>query len=117
MLELPITSWSFKGDDAAARHMGPMAQDFFQAFGLGVDELHISTLDANGVALAAIQGLKSESDAQIQALETRLAELEQAAGLEPMAGAGVLTVLPWLLCGFLLGVVATMGTRLLKRTA
>jgi hypothetical protein len=37
--------------------MGPMAQDFWPAFGLGEDPLRIGTIDADGVALAAIQGL------------------------------------------------------------
>jgi len=34
-----------------------MAQDFYAAFGLGTDERHIGTVDADGAALAAIQGL------------------------------------------------------------
>ena len=46
-----------KAQDKQYRHMGPMAQDFRAAFGLGEDERHISTVDADGVALAAIQGL------------------------------------------------------------
>jgi trimeric autotransporter adhesin len=33
-----------------------MAQDFHAAFDLGTDERHIATVDADGVALAAIQG-------------------------------------------------------------
>jgi hypothetical protein len=37
-----------------------MAQDFRAAFGLGEDEKHISTVDAEGVALAAIQELYRE---------------------------------------------------------
>ena len=40
------------------RHIGLMAQDFHAAFGgLGVGDKHISTVDADGVAFAAIQGL------------------------------------------------------------
>ncbi|MFV1981316.1 MAG: hypothetical protein ACC655_09205, partial [Rhodothermia bacterium] len=38
-------------------HIGPMAEDFFESFGLGGDERYIGTVDADGVALAAIQGL------------------------------------------------------------
>jgi regulator of replication initiation timing len=37
--------------------MGPTAQEFYAAFGLGEDDKHITTVDADGVALAAIQGL------------------------------------------------------------
>lgn len=56
---LPISSWKYKADEHGIRHIGPMAQDFREAFGLGVDERHIATVDADGVALAAIQGLNA----------------------------------------------------------
>jgi hypothetical protein len=79
---LPITSWNFK-QDAATRHIGPMAQDFYSAFNVGTDERHIATVDEGGVALAAIQGLNeklkaeaAEKDSQIKALEKRLSDLE-----------------------------------------
>lgn len=87
---LPITRWNFKGD-AATPHVGPMAQDFHAAFGLGTDDKHIATVDADGVALAAIQGLNQKfkereallrsENAKLQQknadLETRLAALEK----------------------------------------
>ena len=76
---LPITQWNFK-TDAQTRHIGPMAQDFYAAFNVGADDRHIATVDEDGVALAAIQGLNEklkEKDARIEALETRLADLEQ----------------------------------------
>ena len=60
--------------------MGTFSEEFVDAFGLGKDNKHISTIDADGVALAAIQGLYelvSEQQAYIQSLETRLATLEQ----------------------------------------
>ena len=56
-----------------------MAQDFAAAYGLGPDDKTINPLDANGVALAAIQGLYDlvkEKDAEIEALKTRLSRLE-----------------------------------------
>ncbi len=37
--------------------MGPMAQDFHAAFKIGEDDKHITTIDSEGVAVAAIQGL------------------------------------------------------------
>jgi hypothetical protein len=76
---LPISRWNFKGD-AATPHVGPMAQDFHAAFSLGTDERHIATVDADGVALAAIQGLNQivqDRDARIAALEKSLAELKE----------------------------------------
>lgn len=54
---LPITAWNYKADDPAIRHLGPMAQDFRAAFGLGQDDKGIATVDSDGVALASIQGL------------------------------------------------------------
>jgi hypothetical protein len=76
---LPISSWNFK-TDGQIRHIGPMAQDFYTAFKVGTDDRHIATVDEGGVALAAIQGLNEklkEKDAQIEALNKRLADLEQ----------------------------------------
>ncbi|MDM8536890.1 tail fiber domain-containing protein, partial [Desulfobacterales bacterium HSG17] len=55
--EIPIETWNFKNNDESIRHMGPMAQDFRAAFGLGKDDKTIATVDADGVAFAAIQGL------------------------------------------------------------
>jgi hypothetical protein len=79
---LPITTWNYKSQDDAVRHMGPMAQDFHAAFGLGVSDKLIDTIDPDGVALAAIQGLKAEKDeeitrlrAELEALKAQLAEL------------------------------------------
>jgi hypothetical protein len=59
--------------------MGPMAQDFYTAFGLGKDDQHISPTDTAGVVLAAIQGLYhrlEDKTVRIGELEARLAELE-----------------------------------------
>ncbi|MFQ5859895.1 MAG: tail fiber domain-containing protein, partial [Anaerolineae bacterium] len=87
---VPISTWNYKAEDSSVRHIGPTAQDFYATFGLGDSDKAIGTLDADGVALAAIQGLYQvvqEKDAQIAAqqqriddLETRVAALEQAAG-------------------------------------
>ena len=54
---MPIKRWRYDVDDASVRHIGPTAQDFHAAFALGPDDKHIGTVDADGVALAAIQGL------------------------------------------------------------
>ena len=58
---LPIREWSYKAQDAAIRHVGPTAQDFRAAFGLGEDPLRISTIDADGIALAAVQALEART--------------------------------------------------------
>jgi len=89
---LPITRWNFKSD-TEAEHVGPMAQDFREAFGLGTDDKHIATVDADGVALAAIQGLHRKVEAENAelreknaALEARLARLEQLLGSQHNGG-------------------------------
>jgi hypothetical protein len=73
---LPISRWNFKGD-AATSHVGPMAQDFHAAFSLGTDERHIATVDADGVALAAIQGLNQKLTDELQRRDAENAELKQ----------------------------------------
>jgi hypothetical protein len=75
--ELPLSAWTYKDDPTQRRYIGPMAQDFHAAFGLG-DERTINTLDADGVALAAIQALAQRSEAlaqQNEALARENAEL------------------------------------------
>ena len=77
---LPIQTWNYQGASAEMRHMGPMAQDFYAAFALGQDERYITTVDADGVALAAIQGLHQlvqEQTRQIEALQADNARLQQ----------------------------------------
>jgi hypothetical protein len=69
---LPIQSWSYRDDDPRVRHIGPMAQDFAAAFAVGDDDRHIHTVDASGVALAAIQALA----ARLAAAEARIEELQ-----------------------------------------
>ena len=81
---LPISRWNFKGDNST--HVGPMAQDFHAAFGVGTDDKHIATVDADGVALAAIQGLNQkleEKNARIAELEKRLEKLERLFAAKP----------------------------------
>jgi hypothetical protein len=76
---LPVSSWNYKSEPASIRHIGPMAQDFRAAFAVGKDEKTIHAADANGVALAAIQGLYllvQEKDAQLSAQQERIAALE-----------------------------------------
>ena len=61
IVALPISEWSYK-DAPNQRHIGPMAQDFHAAFGLGRNNTGISTLDTSGVALAGIKALKWRND-------------------------------------------------------
>ncbi|MEM9597597.1 MAG: tail fiber domain-containing protein [Acidobacteriota bacterium] len=79
LLELPVASWRFKEDPLGAIHLGPMAQDFFQAFGTGSSPVHLSPLDVGSVALAAIQGLHAkveDKQGEVDALSARVEALE-----------------------------------------
>jgi len=79
LAKLPLTTWVYT-NTPNIRHIGPVAQDFAAAFGVGEDDKHIATVDADGVALASIQGLYQivqEKDAKIHDLERRLEALER----------------------------------------
>ena len=76
--ELSVSEWSYIGDEQKRRYIGPMAEDFWDTFGLGSPDGTLSAADTAGVALAAIKGLKAESDAKdkkIAALEAKVTEL------------------------------------------
>jgi hypothetical protein len=73
---LPLASWNYKAQDKSVRHLGPLAQDFRAAFGLGESDRTITTVDADGVALAAIQGLNEKVEAGDQKSEARIQKLE-----------------------------------------
>lgn len=95
-VELDLKWWSFT-NGVGVRHIGPMAQDFRAAFGTGGDDTAIATVDADGVALAAIQGLNQKleeelafREREIRKLGNRLEELEKQlralAGLRAQVG-------------------------------
>ena len=71
---LPITRWSYRSENDNIKHIGPMAQDFYAAFGLGNDEKSIGTVDADGVALASIKALESRTSKMLTELEKLKAE-------------------------------------------
>lgn len=97
LASLPIQTWNYISQDASIRHIGPTAQDFYAAFGMGGDDKTISLVDADGVALAAIQGLYqmvlekevqiTNQQAEISELRLRVANLEERlAALERQTG-------------------------------
>lgn len=65
---LEISTWELQ-ERESGRHMGPMAADFADAFSLGDTDESIATVDADGVAFAAIQGLATQVDKKDQRLE------------------------------------------------
>jgi hypothetical protein len=93
---IPIKTWSYNAQNPAIHHIGPMAQDFYAAFNVGEDDQHISVVDADGVALAAIKGLYrvvQEKDAHIAELEARLTRLERGTASASFNWLNVLSIL------------------------
>ncbi len=76
VVALRLQNWIFT-NYPGVKHVGPMAQDFHAAFGLGTDERHIATVDADGVALAAIQGLNRKLTEELQRRDAENAELKR----------------------------------------
>ena len=74
---LPLQSWRYKTEADGTRRLGPVLQDFYAAFGLGEDDLHITTVDEGGVALAAIQGLNQKLQEELSRQDAENAKLKQ----------------------------------------
>lgn len=89
--DLDIATWNYNGNEET-QHMGPMAEDFHDQFSLGTDDKHLANVDADGVALAAIQGLAdrletkneriNDLEAENKALRERLSAIEAELGIE-----------------------------------
>ena len=80
---LPITRWNYIQDENDTSHVGPMAQDFAAAFKLGHSDKHISTIDSDGISLAAIKGLSlimDEKDSTISEQAGEIAKLKSELG-------------------------------------
>ncbi len=83
---LPIYQWTYKSNQQES-HIGPMAEDFYQVFSLGVSNKNLAALDLGGVSLAGIQALIVENkrlqdqlkahEIKFQAIEKELEFLKQ----------------------------------------
>jgi hypothetical protein len=69
---LRVRNYKMKDQNDGTRHIGPVAQDFHSAFGVGETETGINLADADGVLLAAVQALYDE----VKADKARIAQLE-----------------------------------------
>ena len=79
LAKVRVETWNYKAQNRSVRHIGPMAQDFSAAFGVGEDDKHINLIDANGITMAAIQALyqlMQEKDSQISALQAEVEQLK-----------------------------------------
>jgi trimeric autotransporter adhesin len=84
VISMPVQKWNYKSQDDSVKHIGPFAEDFEQAFGVGDFKGRITSTDADGVALAAIQGLNEKlqqelvgKQQEIDSLNKRLEHLEK----------------------------------------
>ncbi|HOY30933.1 MAG TPA: tail fiber domain-containing protein [Bacteroidales bacterium] len=75
LVQVPISRWSYKAQDPSIEHIGPMAQDFYAAFGLGEDNEHINSLDPDGIALAGVQQLARDKTSQQNMINQLLEEV------------------------------------------
>lgn len=81
---MKMKRWQYLDDPSQAEHIGPIAEEFHAAFGVGSNEKRLASMDVAGVALASVRALNEKLEtenqkleAQNEALEARLARLEQ----------------------------------------
>src|SRR3954471_20263168 len=77
---IPITTWNMIGADHNVRHLGPVAEDFYRAFALGLGETTIGLGDIDGVNLAGVKALEARTADLQQQLDRRTAEATQLRG-------------------------------------
>lgn len=79
---LQVHSWqTVAGDASGVERLGPAAEDFHEMFEAGADPDHITAGDADGVAIAAIQGLADRLDDQDARIERQDRRLQQQRAL------------------------------------
>ena len=88
-MNIKIQSWNYISQgpndtlglyEVGIPHIGPMAQDYYGAFGLGVSDKYITTLDMAGVNMAIIQELlrrDEEREKRMMEIEAELEELKK----------------------------------------
>lgn len=90
LANVEVSNWVYKNEDKQPRHIGPMAQDFYAAFGLGLEDTRINSLDLDGVNMAAVQALEirtrelahttrqvAELKSEVQSLRADIERLEK----------------------------------------
>jgi hypothetical protein len=84
--DVPVTTWTMIGAKERALHLGPVAEDFYRGFGLGIGETTIGMGDIDGVNFAAAKALEARTRtlseenravrAENEALRVRQSEME-----------------------------------------
>ncbi len=80
---IPVNTWNYIAEGRQSRHLGPFAEDFAAAFGLGTDNRAIGLLDIDGVNFAAVKALEqrtAELRQQLAARDAQVAELRARQG-------------------------------------
>ena len=67
-----VYEWNYKSQDTSVKHVGPMAQDFHKAFGLGNSNLAITSVDMDGVILLGVQGVNNRLDSMYEQLNNTI---------------------------------------------
>jgi DNA repair ATPase RecN len=78
---LEVATWEYEDEDgegAGTTHIGPMAEEFHDAFDVGSSDEHINSINADGVAFAALQGLSAKLDRTRERLDGTREELNAA---------------------------------------
>jgi hypothetical protein len=76
---VPVTSWNYIDEGSRVRHIGPMAEDFWAQFNLGVGNTSIGVQDLAGVSIAAVKELDAqlqEKNAEIERLQTEIKQMK-----------------------------------------
>ena len=86
---MDIAIWEYDddgdGEAAGTTHVGPMAEDFHDAFDVGDSDEHINSVNARGVLFAAVQGLSTQLDEKEAQLDDQRARLDdQRAHIEKL---------------------------------
>ena len=81
LAKMPVYTWQFDNEESGVTHMGPTAQDFRAAFGLGYDDKSIAPVDTAGASLAGIKALNqklAEKNQRIERLEVKINRLTES---------------------------------------
>jgi len=74
---VPVRYYRMKDQNDGTKHIGPVAQEFYAAFGVGENDKSINMADADGVLFAAIQALYEENQQLLHRIEVLEAQINQ----------------------------------------
>ncbi|HEV3049448.1 MAG TPA: tail fiber domain-containing protein [Longimicrobium sp.] len=77
---VPLNRWTLIDDAARTPHMGPFAEDFHAAFGLGDDPKAIGHQDIDGVNFAGVQALEARTVRMQETIDAQARQIEQLQG-------------------------------------